>query len=434
MPKPRVAVIIGAGLAGCLAARATRGHVDKVIIVERDKLPSGPYFRKGVPQSRQAHILLEGGQRAIQELVPGAIRAMLQAGAVQLGMPDGFRWFGTAGWLSSEPTGLNAISCTRPLIDWAVQQEVFTDPGVQVFDDTECVGLIMRNNSVAGVRAMRRGSRSAVEFHADFVVDASGSSSRVSEWIGAVTPWALPPKHTSRIAFSYATRFYTRTPAGGNQGIVVQATPESPRFGIMVPVEENRWAVCLGGLEAPPTTVDGFLSYAGTLRSLAIDESISLADPLSSVRGNRPKMGRLLRFDQNRAGVNGLIVLGDALCSTNPIYSLGMSMAAMQARALAYVLVRYGRTADWTARAQKAVLETSKPGWKLASDGDASYLDARGTARLRLQLKQHYFHKLMARSIDDPHLSKVVFEVLSLTSPAHHLFRPRVVVSALKSR
>ena len=43
------AVVIGAGLAGLAAARALAGHFAQVTIVERDRLPTGPAFRKGVP-------------------------------------------------------------------------------------------------------------------------------------------------------------------------------------------------------------------------------------------------------------------------------------------------------------------------------------------------------------------------------------------------
>jgi 2-polyprenyl-6-methoxyphenol hydroxylase-like FAD-dependent oxidoreductase len=53
----RHAVVIGASMAGLLAARVLSDHFEQVTIIERDQLPEGGEPRKGVPQERHAHIL-----------------------------------------------------------------------------------------------------------------------------------------------------------------------------------------------------------------------------------------------------------------------------------------------------------------------------------------------------------------------------------------
>ncbi|WP_046773573.1 NAD(P)-binding protein, partial [Streptomyces scabiei] len=55
----RSAVVVGAGLAGLLAAAALRDHAD-VTVIERDVLPEEPGPRRGVPQARHAHLLWSG--------------------------------------------------------------------------------------------------------------------------------------------------------------------------------------------------------------------------------------------------------------------------------------------------------------------------------------------------------------------------------------
>jgi 2-polyprenyl-6-methoxyphenol hydroxylase-like FAD-dependent oxidoreductase len=80
----RHVVIIGASLAGLFAAAAAAGAGAQVMIIERDLLPDRPLPRKGVPQSRQAHILLHRGLLAAEELVPGIWEDMLTHGAVPL--------------------------------------------------------------------------------------------------------------------------------------------------------------------------------------------------------------------------------------------------------------------------------------------------------------------------------------------------------------
>jgi glycine/D-amino acid oxidase-like deaminating enzyme len=53
----RHAVVIGASMAGLLAARVLSDHFEQVTIIEGDQLPEGGEPRKGVPQGRHAHIL-----------------------------------------------------------------------------------------------------------------------------------------------------------------------------------------------------------------------------------------------------------------------------------------------------------------------------------------------------------------------------------------
>jgi cation diffusion facilitator CzcD-associated flavoprotein CzcO len=46
--RPEKAVVVGGSMAGLLAAAALVPHFDRITIVERDRLPAGPEFRRGV--------------------------------------------------------------------------------------------------------------------------------------------------------------------------------------------------------------------------------------------------------------------------------------------------------------------------------------------------------------------------------------------------
>ena len=78
------AVVVGAGVGGLAAARAVADHFEQVVVLERDALPQTATPRPGVAQSRQTHVLLVGGQRALGELFPGFERDLVEAGAVAL--------------------------------------------------------------------------------------------------------------------------------------------------------------------------------------------------------------------------------------------------------------------------------------------------------------------------------------------------------------
>jgi 2-polyprenyl-6-methoxyphenol hydroxylase-like FAD-dependent oxidoreductase len=67
------AVVVGAGLAGLLAAAALSDFFKNVVVIERDRLPTRPGLRKGVPQGAHVHTLLGYAVEAFDQLVPGMI-------------------------------------------------------------------------------------------------------------------------------------------------------------------------------------------------------------------------------------------------------------------------------------------------------------------------------------------------------------------------
>ncbi len=68
------AVVIGASMAGLLAARVLADAYERVTVIERDRLPVGVEARRGVPQGAHAHTLLPRGQACLEALLPGARR------------------------------------------------------------------------------------------------------------------------------------------------------------------------------------------------------------------------------------------------------------------------------------------------------------------------------------------------------------------------
>lgn len=65
------AVVVGASMAGLLAARVLTDHVERVTVLDRDALPVGAEHRAGVPQGRQLHLFLMRGRQIVEELFPG---------------------------------------------------------------------------------------------------------------------------------------------------------------------------------------------------------------------------------------------------------------------------------------------------------------------------------------------------------------------------
>ena len=80
VPRRHHAVVVGGSLAGMLAARVLSDHFDRVTLLERDRFPETPAARKGLPQGRHAHGLLERGRRALERLLPGLTGELVRTG------------------------------------------------------------------------------------------------------------------------------------------------------------------------------------------------------------------------------------------------------------------------------------------------------------------------------------------------------------------
>jgi glycine/D-amino acid oxidase-like deaminating enzyme len=65
------AVVLGAGMAGLLAARVLSERFEAVTVVERDRLPPVGEQRPGVPQARHNHAMLASGAQILEQLFPG---------------------------------------------------------------------------------------------------------------------------------------------------------------------------------------------------------------------------------------------------------------------------------------------------------------------------------------------------------------------------
>ena len=76
------AVVLGASLAGLLAARVLSEHFTEVVLLERDALPEQPAPRKGTPHAVHPHGLLARGREVLEELFPGFTEALVARGGL----------------------------------------------------------------------------------------------------------------------------------------------------------------------------------------------------------------------------------------------------------------------------------------------------------------------------------------------------------------
>jgi 2-polyprenyl-6-methoxyphenol hydroxylase-like FAD-dependent oxidoreductase len=435
------AVVVGGSIAGLLAARVLADHFDHVTIVERDRLPEGPAFRRGVPHSHHLHGLMPGGRNAIESLLPGFSSELVEAGAHVVRWPYDALWLMPAGWSGRfEPRDRHRlILASRPLLEWTVRRRVLALKRVSVVEGAQVSLLVPRGGGVAGVEVLDRGDiegSTLRQLPADLVVDASGRGSLAPDWLDALG-YGRPRETVIDALLGYATRQYA-LPAvpDGLKGIYLMAQPpHSPRTGIMFPIEGNRWLLTLmgAGRDYPPTDEAGFLSFARSLRHPVLYQAVRDARPLTDIVGYRRTENRRRRFEKMRRWPEGFVVVGDAACAFNPVYGQGMSVAALTAVALDGALRRHPLLRGFARGFQRLVAAGSQGGWMLATGEDLRYPTTEGSRpTLMTRLVQRYMDRVIRAATVDPVANEAFVDVMTVLKPPTSVFHPRVVAAALR--
>src|SRR3954454_2716169 len=191
------AVVLGASMAGLMAARVLADCYERVTVVERDHLPPMGETRQGVPQARHAHLLLPSGAVAIGELFPGLLDSLAREGVPVTGEARQFR-FTFGGHLLAQDDEADfpaAYQASRALLEGRVLERLRSWPGVEVLDGHDVVGLASDADRaganatdhpaerVTGARVHRRSDAQTSTLHADLVVAATGRGSRAGHWL-----------------------------------------------------------------------------------------------------------------------------------------------------------------------------------------------------------------------------------------------------------
>ncbi|MEU9997122.1 FAD-dependent monooxygenase [Streptomyces sp. NPDC050848] len=437
--RTRHAVVIGGSLAGLLAARVLSEHAERVTVVERDRVPEGPDARPGVPQSRHVHVLLDSGQRALDELLPGFTTELRELGAPRVGMPEDMVQWQNGRWFQRHPATAHLYTGPRAQLEWLVRRRVLADPRIETLEGTETVGLLGDASRVRGVLVRERGAgkdRESRPLEADLVVDASGRGTRASDWLAAIGAEA-PHEDTIDTGLAYATRTY-RAADGTDMdalGFNIVPDPEQVYGGVALPVGNGLHLVTLSGLrgDLPPTDEEGFEAFAAKLPHPVLSEWIAKATPESPVHGFRQTANIRRRYDRPGRRPAGFLATGDALCAFNPIYGQGMTVAALSAVALRRALADPKRTPT-TRTVQKALLDASKQAWAISAGADRKMPGATGNGITTSAVDKPvgwYLRRVQQRSAGNAAVGGVFRSVLTLTEPMAALFAPTIARQVL---
>ena len=432
-PERQHAIVIGASVAGLVAARALSAHFRRVTVLDRDQTPAETGPRPGVPQGRHIHVVLPGGVRALDRLFPGLFEEMVRAGSQPFDYGQS-RFHLCGRWMPRFDTELRTLAQTRPLLEGHVRRRVRELSNVQLIFGATVASLALESSQVNGLCAQYSGRARSETLNADLVVDATGRNTRLPRWLVDKGYPAVAETNVG-IDLGYATgRFRPPETLRPTHPMlyIVGHPPGETRVGVRVLVEHGEIFGAMGGYHGdyPPADLSGFLEFARSLCRPEVFDVLSrceLLSPISRYRipsAKRRHFGRMARFP------NGVLPIGDAICSFDPAFGQGMTVAALEAEALTECLARHRRIGeefrrDYLRRVD-AIVDVP---WALSCGENFKYPQTTGPRPLSFPLTRMYKDRVAA--CEDSAVVHDFYRVISLSAPPRILLRPRVVARTL---
>ena len=388
------AVIVGAGVAGLAAAAALASFFETVELFDKDELLDTPRPRKGVPQDLQVHILLKGGELALESLLPGTRAALLAAGATEVRQTEDVSIWERDAWHATRDLGYSQIMMSRPAFEHVLRRQVLQLGNVVIRDRTP-------------VERLPSG--------ADLTVIATGRGDRLLSDVSV-------PETVLGIEVSYSSVRLAKPPTFRGERRFIACIPQPPddHYGLVCPIENDEWLITLCSRfdDRVPDDLDGFRAYAGTLPVPDIAERLREAVPLTPVRRYRIAEARWRHFDRGAGLPPRVLPIGDCISSFNPTFGQGMSVAAGHAVALRDVLAGWGGSLDGVAATYlPRAAEVSRQAWSLAAIVDLEYSRTKGERPPTFEKIVQGTEAMRRAAVLHPEVQLLRFEIGNLVKP-----------------
>jgi len=429
-------VVLGASMGGLLAARVLADRFAEVVLVDRDAVTQAKGYRRGVPHGRHAHGLMAKGQQIIEAQFPGVTAEMTAAGVRPGDFNGDVRWYFNGRRARPGHSGLLCVPATRPVLEYHVRERVRKIPNVTFLEGRDILGLATTPDGarVTGVRVRERDGDGVDTLDADLVLDTTGRGSRTPAWLEEMG-YARPAEDRVKIGLAYTTRHYRvdEDPLGTDLAIAPAPTPAHPRgaFFYRLPGEGGRMELSLTGMlgDHPPTDPEGFHAFAESLPVPDIYQAIRNAEPLDDpVMFQYPASVRR-RYERLTEFPDRLLVMGDAMCSFNPLYAQGMTVVAMESLRLRDQLAR---GMPQPLRFFQDIARDIDSPWDFSAGADLAFPGVEGKRTVKVRLVNAYAARLQQATAHDSAVTNAFIRAAGLIDPPQALMRPGTLLRVLR--
>jgi hypothetical protein len=233
------------------------------------------------------------------------------------------------------------------------------------------------------------------------------------------------------VRLAYASQS-VRIPPGMHKELLVLVgpVPGRPTGMALFAYEDATWMLTVVGMvgREPPSDFAGMLAYMDGFAPAHVLSALQHAEPLGEPARFRTPSSRWRRYDKMRRLPAGLLVFGDAICSFNPIYGQGMTVAALEALALDRCLGDGAN--DLGQRYFRAAAKPIGIAWQLAIGGDLSLPEVEGPRPLTMRLINRYVDRIQAAAENDALAAENFLRVTGFLDHPASLMRPSVMLRA----
>ncbi|QQN86089.1 FAD-dependent oxidoreductase [Bacillus toyonensis] len=434
------AIVIGGSMAGKFAAKALSTSFKEVIILEVGDKWDGKASRKRVPQSDHPHVLLKGGEKAIEELFPTITNELIEAGSIINNFTRDLKWHQFGLWKQPFIGEVHMIQQSRPLLEWHIQKRIDQVSNITITYKTLVNGLLVdgKLNKVCGVKVKYLETGMQEEVHADIVVDASGFGSKSMEWLREYEIEVQEEK--VRIDLFYATRMFQlkeNEELDCCNMLMSPSFPENP-YGVLIQtIEDNRYFVTFSGYanEKAPQTDNEFYDFAENLSIPNVTEFLNKAEGITDIKTYKIPYQVRRRFDLVNNVPEGLLVVGDAQCRFDPVFGQGVSVAAMEAHQLQLLLQsRKQLDKTFTQQFYKKTADIIETPWDMTTTEISRHPKLKRELTTKQKFQLWYTKQIYRLSASDSDVYIRLVRVMNLIRSPFHLFHPKVLLAVLLNR
>ncbi|CAH9066891.1 hypothetical protein PSECIP111951_03993 [Pseudoalteromonas holothuriae] len=347
--------IIGSSIAGTAAALffSRLGH--DVTILEREEahyssateLDWAAWSRAGVPHAVHSHTFLPKLVNMLQEHAPEALNTLLNKGCEQAEFKDYAKLKFGDFLARPDDTKMTLLKCRRYIFENEARNLV-VQSGVKVIHSANVLGIVCdQPGKVSGVKV--RIGNDDTNINADLVVDASGRRSQCVKWLAEHGITSTTQIDESCGIF-YTTQWFKLKDTPYDESLIEtykkQITGcsyyESSFLGAaMVFADNGYFSITLTAQKddlslRKLTRLASWMAVVKHLPGFApwVDERNVIAQGNLKSFGNMDNIYHPL-IDNNQPLLNGLVNIGDALCTLNPAAGRGCTIAWITAYEIA---------------------------------------------------------------------------------------------------
>ena len=205
---------------------------------------------------------------------------------------------------------------------------------------------------------------------------------------------------------------------------VISPAPGRPTGMFLSGYENDTWMFTVFGMAGhePPRDLPGMLSFAADYAPAHLLSGVATGDPVGPVVQHRMPSSQWRRYDKMRRLPDGLLVCGDAICSFNPIYGQGMSVAALDALALQDCLRR--GVDDLPRRYFRSATKKIGVAWQTGAVSDLAFPEVEGRRTRSMRVTNRLVDFVLTGCESDPAIVAQFFRVSGLIDPPTRLLHP----------